>query len=246
MIDYPRFFVPTTLVAGMTIALPEPAVRHVHVRRLAADDAVTLFNGHGGEFVARISDLDRSTVIVYIEQAVDREVEPPYAAVLAQALTSSEKMDWTVEKAVELGAGSIVPLSVERSVIKLAGERIQRRHAHWTAVVQAACEQCGRNTLPSLSPLLGLREFVAGHTGRLKLLASPRARAPLAEVLRTSEAPPENRSVTLLIGPEGGFTDPEESFAIEHGFMPVSLGPRVLRTESAGPAALAMVHAVWG
>ncbi|CAN5370727.1 16S rRNA (uracil(1498)-N(3))-methyltransferase [soil metagenome] len=246
MNEHPRFYCSTTLVPGMTISLPAPAVRHALVRRLQAGDAVTLFNGHGGEFVARINDLTRDTAIAYVEEAVDREVEPPYSVLLAQALTSSEKMDWTIEKAVELGATAIVPLTSERSVIRLSGDRAQRRHVHWSGIIQAACEQSGRNTMPSLSPLLGTREFIESHTGRLKLLASPRARAPLADVLRQNDAPPENRSVTLLIGPEGGFADVEEAFAIEHGFAPVSLGPRVLRTESAGPAALAIVHAIWG
>jgi 16S rRNA (uracil1498-N3)-methyltransferase len=243
--EFPRFYLSTTVIAGTTIALPREVAHHVLVRRLGLEDRITLFNGLGGEFEASITEQTKTDVIVFVHKHIDREVEAPYSATLAQAITSSEKMDWTIEKAVELGATDIVPLSAERSVVRLTGERIDRRHAHWTGVIQSSCEQSGRNTLPTLLRMQTFREFMISHTGKLRLIASPRARAPLADVIMNHQVAPDARSVTLVIGPEGGFSDAEEAFAIERGYQPISLGPRVLRTETAGPAALAMLNALW-
>lgn len=242
----PRFFVSATLVPGLTIALPREVAHHVLVRRLPKESEIALFNGHGGEFVAEITELGKADAIVFIRDFIDREVELPYSVTIAQAMSSSEKMDWTVEKCVELGASSIVPLDADRSVVRLAGERAHRRQAHWAAIVRAASEQCGRNTLASLYPLQPLRDFVANHPARLKLLASPRARVHITDVLRAHPQPIEGQTVTVVIGPEAGLSDGEEAAAIDAGFTPVSLGPRVLCTETAAPAVLAMIQAVWG
>jgi 16S rRNA (uracil1498-N3)-methyltransferase len=243
--DLPRFYLPTTVIAGSTIALPREVAHHVLVRRLSIDDRLTLFNGLGGEFEASIGEVVKSDVICFVHKHIDREAEPPFSVTLAQSITSSEKMDWTIEKAVELGVTDLVPLSSERSVVRLTAERIERRHAHWTGIIQSSCEQCGRNTLPSLLRLQTFREFMIGHSGKLRLIASPRARAHLADVITNHAVAPDARSVTLVIGPEGGFTDTEEAFAIERGYQPISLGPRVVRTETAGPTALAMLNALW-
>ncbi len=242
----PRFFISATLVVGLTIALPKEVAHHVLVRRLPKDSEIALFNGHGGEFVAELSEMTKTDVIVFVRDFIDREVELPYAVTIAQAMSSSEKMDWTVEKCVELGAAAIAPLDAERSVVKLAGERAHRRHAHWSAIVRSACEQCGRNTLPSMSLLQPLRDFVANHPAHLKLIASPRARTQMTDVLRQHAQAVEGQRLTVLVGPEAGFSDGEEAAAIDAGFMPVSLGPRVLRTETAAPAVLATVQALWG
>lgn len=243
----PRFFVSATLVPGITIALPKEVAHHVLVRRLPAESEIALFNGHGGEFVAEISELGKTDVVVYVRDFIGREAELPYSVTIAQALSTSEKMDWTIEKSVELGATTIVPLDAERSIVRLAGERAHRRHAHWSSIIRASCEQCGRNTLPTLRPLQPLRDFVANHPTRvLRLIASPRARSSIVDLLEAHAEAAAGQSLTILIGPEAGFSDGEEAAAIDAGFQPVSLGPRVLRTETAAPAALAMIQAIWG
>ena len=245
-VNRPRFFVSATLVVGLTIALPKEVAHHVLVRRLPKDSEIALFNGHGGEFVAEITELGKSDAIVFIRDFIDREVELPYGVTIAQAMSASEKMDWTVEKCVELGAAAIAPLEADRSVVRLAGERAHRRHAHWAAIVRAACEQCGRNTLPSLHPLQPMRDFVANHPAHVKLIASPRARVQMVDVLRHHAQTVEGQRLTVVVGPEAGFSDGEEAAAIDAGFQPVSLGPRVLRTETAAPVILAAIQALWG
>lgn len=243
--DRPRFFVPMTVVPGTTLALPRDVAHHILVRRLAPGAEIVLFNGHGGEFTAEISDIGKHDVIVVTKAFVEREVELPYPVLLAQGISSADNMDWTIEKATEVGASAVVPLEAERSVVRLNAERAQKRHAHWSAVVRAACEQCGRNTLPSIYPIQPVRDFVAGHRARLKLIASPRARLSLVEWARRT--PAEDRlGLTLMIGPEGGWSDSEEAAALDAGFTPVSLGGRVLRTETAGAVAIAMLQAIWG
>ncbi|WP_028310180.1 16S rRNA (uracil(1498)-N(3))-methyltransferase [Derxia gummosa] len=244
--NLPRFFVDATLIENTTIALPPEVVRHIQVRRLGPSARVCLFNGHGGEFHAVLRDVGRDTVIAHVREHVVREAELPYAITLAQALCPGDKIDWIIEKAVELGVANFVPVQAERGIIKLVGDRAERRHGHWLGVIRAACEQCTRNTLPGLQPIRGVRDFIASHHAHFKLIASPRARRPLNEALLSHGAPLEGQTVTLLIGPEGGFTDAEEAFALQNGFHPISLGPRVLRTETAGLAAIATIQAVWG
>lgn len=239
----PRFFVPVPLVPGATIVLPREVARHVVVRRLPADSGITLFNGEGGEHAAVIVDLGKTEARVQVREHVAREAELPYAITIAQAISGGDKMDWTVEKCVELGAAAIVPLDAERCVVRLAGERAERRRAHWSAIVGAACEQCGRNRLPAVHPIVPVRDFVARHAAPCRLVATPRADASLIEVLRTLHAP---SALTLMIGPEGGFSENEEAAATTAGFTPVSLGPRILRTETAPIAALAMIQAILG
>jgi 16S rRNA (uracil1498-N3)-methyltransferase len=156
-------------------------------------------------------------------------------------------MDWLIEKAVELGASGLVPLAAARSVVRLTGDRAERRRAHWQGVVRASCEQCGRNRLPEVAAPVELEAWLAGmpeqpENGDLRLMLSPRASVPFAEL--PTQAPSGN--VTLLIGPEGGLTPAEEDAAAAQGFLPLGLGPRVLRTETAGIAVLAALAARWG
>jgi 16S rRNA (uracil1498-N3)-methyltransferase len=156
-------------------------------------------------------------------------------------------MDWLIEKAVELGASSFVPLTTTRSVVRLSGERAQRRHLHWQGIVRSSCEQCGRNRLPDVAPVREIAAWLgvlprAPEEGELRLLLSPRASISFTALAAT---PPHGR-VTLLIGPEGGFSAAEEAAATDHGFTAVGLGPRVLRTETAGIAVLAALAARWG
>lgn len=241
-----RFFVPATLVPGLAVALPREVLHHIVVRRVPARTRVTLFNGHGGEFIAEVGDPTRGETQALVIEQVDREIELPYSIVLAQSISSTEKMDYTIAKAVELGVAGIVPVQSERSVVRLSADRIERRHVHWQGIIRSACEQCGRNTPPSLQPLVSLPDFLHNHVSRFKLIGSPTARTSYLDVLRERGAPEAGQSMTLLIGPEGGFSDAEQAAAIDIGFTPVSFGPRILRTETAGPAALAMAQAIWG
>jgi 16S rRNA (uracil1498-N3)-methyltransferase len=240
-----RLYVPGPLQPGRAHELPARAAHHAaRVLRLAAGDAVTLFSGDGCEYAAVIARVakDRVTVDVTARAAVDRE--SPLAVTLAQAISSGDRMDYTLQKAVELGVGAIQPLSSGRSVVRLDAERAARRQAHWATVVAAACEQCGRNRVPPVAPVAALEEWLAGSPVALGaargFLLSPRAPARLREVPRPSG------EVVLLAGPEGGLAPEEERSAQRAGYLPLRLGPRVLRTETAAVAALAAMQALWG
>jgi 16S rRNA (uracil1498-N3)-methyltransferase len=243
----PRFFVSTPLVTGETLSLPDDVVRHMHVLRLQAGDSIILFNGAGGQFEVELVELDKRSATARIGAFHARDAESPYHVTLAQGIAGGDKMDWLIEKAVELGAASIVPLTTVRSVVRLSGERAARRHTHWQALVRAACEQCGRNRLPEVAPAREIAAWLGSlsrkpEDGELRLLLSPRA--DLAFSALPSSAP--KGKVTVMVGPEGGFSAAEEAAVIECGFTPLGLGPRVLRTETAGIAVLAALAARWG
>ncbi|MFS8978546.1 16S rRNA (uracil(1498)-N(3))-methyltransferase [Cupriavidus necator] len=246
----PRFFVggaDAVLAAESDFPLPEPVVRHAQVLRLAPGDAITLFDGRGGSHAATLVELGKRHAVARIGAHDAAEAEPPFHVTLAQGLAGGDKMDWLIEKAVELGVDAIQPLQATRSVVRLSGERAQKRHAHWQALVQAACEQCGRNRLPQVAPVANFETWLAQSGGAgARLLVSPRAQQSLpAFVAERREALIAN-GVTLLIGPEGGLSPEEEQVARQAGFTGVSLGPRILRTETAGLACLATLNALLG
>jgi 16S rRNA (uracil1498-N3)-methyltransferase len=239
----PRFYCPQPLLPGTVVDLPEAVAHHLHVVRQQPGDALVLFNGEGGQVRARLADIGkrRASAEVLAHDAVD--VELPFAVTLAQGLPEGSKMDWIVEKAVELGVTHIQPLAARRSVVKLSGERAEKRLAHWESVVVSASEQCGRNRLAAVEPVRDFTRWLAAPAGdAVRILLSPRADASLAQWTRANPA----RAVVLLVGPEGGFSDEEEDAAIAAGALPLSMGPRVLRTETAGLAALAILAAGWG
>lgn len=239
----PRFYCPSLLLAGSTVDLPEAVAHHLHVVRQQAGDELVLFNGEGGQVRARLLEVGkrRASAEVLVHEA--RDAELPFRVTLAQGLPEGSKMDWIVEKAVELGVAAIQPLAARRSVVKLAGERADKRLAHWQAVVVSASEQCGRNRLAEVTPLQEFARWIAEPAGAVqRILLSPRADASLAQWTRAN-AP---QDVCLLVGPEGGFSTEEEDAAIAAGALPLSMGPRVLRTETAGLAALAILAAGWG
>jgi len=243
----PRFFVGTSLSPDGVLQLPDDVVRHVLVLRLQVGDSIVLFNGEGGEYSAELVTIERRAITVKIREFRDIEVEPPYRLSLAQGIASGDKMDWLIEKAVELGASSFVPLTTTRSVVRLAGERALRRHAHWEGIVRASCEQCGRNRLPEVMPVREIATWLGAMprmpaADELRILLSPRASIPFSAL---PGAPPKG-PVTVLVGPEGGFSAAEEAAAMDHGFQAVGLGPRVLRTETAGIAVLSALAAMWG
>ncbi|WP_427311262.1 16S rRNA (uracil(1498)-N(3))-methyltransferase [Cupriavidus sp. H39] len=249
----PRFFVggaDAVLAAESDFPLPEPVVRHAQVLRLAPGDAITLFDGRGGSHAATLVELGKRHALARIGAHDAAEAEPPFRVTLAQGLAGGDKMDWLIEKAVELGVAAIQPLQASRSVVRLSGERAQKRQAHWQALVQAACEQCGRNRLPAVAEVTNLDTWLArvaqSGSGGTRLLVSPRAAQALPALVAERREALLADGVTLLIGPEGGLATEEEQAALQAGFTGVSLGPRILRTETAGLACLATLNALLG
>ncbi len=233
-----RFFCPLPLHTGDAVSLPSSAARHVQVLRLQPGDGITLFNGEGGEFAATVTRMGRSDVGVSVGAHTPLEREAPCAVHVLAGITANERMDWLVEKATELGAVSLTPITAERSVLKLKGDRAEKKGAHWQGVAVAASEQCGRNRVTRIDPACSLAEWLTQHpatvqTG-LRLILSL---AVGSQALKT--AVQGHTHITLLSGPEGGLTPAEEALALAAGFLPVSLGSRVLRAETAPLAVLA-------
>jgi 16S rRNA (uracil1498-N3)-methyltransferase len=238
----PRFHCPQPLAIGLHIDLPETVAHHVHVVRLAPGDTVTLFNGDGGEYTAVLQTVEKRRASAEIKAHTARDAELPYAVTLAQALPEASKMDWIIEKAVELGAAAIQPLAARRCVVRLSGERAEKKLSHWQGVIVAASEQSGRNRLAHLAPVDEFKDWVAQQDLHRRVILTPRANESLADWAR--HQPPQ--ALTIMVGPEGGFSEEEENLALAHGALALSMGPRILRTETAALAALAMLAAVWG
>ncbi len=231
----PRIHCALPLATGSVIDLPPGAARHVQVLRLQPGGLITLFGGEqGGEFEATVEHMGRSDVRVLVGPHHALEREPARAVHLVLGMPANDRMDWLVEKATELGVASIQPVVTERSVLRLNGERAQKKREHWQAVAVAACEQCGRNRVPPVHAVRSLSDWLAQPAdGPQRLLLSLRAGA--SPVHATAVA---GSAVTFLSGPEGGLSPAEEDAAIAAGFTPVTLGPRVLRAETAPLAAL--------
>ena len=238
----PRFFVPAELSIGLIIQLPDTVAHHCQVLRLALGDTIVLFNGTGGAYVASLCAIEKKRVSAELKLFDPTEVELPYALTLAQALPETGKMDWIIEKAVELGAAGIQPLASQRCVTRLSAERAEKRRTHWLSIVAAACEQCGRNRLPQLGELLDFKPWVSQQDLHRRIILSPYGTESLADWTR--HHPPQ--PLTLIVGPEGGLTEQEVQLAMQHGALALSMGPRILRTETAGLSALATVNAHWG
>lgn len=238
-----RIHFPDEIPAHGVCDLPPAQAHHLaHVLRLAPGDAVVLFDGRGTAYDAVIAQCARGAVRVRVGERRDEDRESPLSVVLVQAVSSGERMDYTIQKAVELGVAAVQPLLSERCVVRLSGERAAKRVLHWQAVAIAACEQCGRNRVPAVHPLLPLRDWLQQPVaaGELRLSLAPEAAAGLRQLDR-----PAGR-VTVLAGPEGGLTAAELDAAAAAGFRPLRLGPRVLRTETAAVALLAAMQALWG
>jgi 16S rRNA (uracil1498-N3)-methyltransferase len=238
----PRFFCPVPLALGQTISLPEAIAHHIQVLRLSSGTSIILFNGNGGEYAASLTMIDKRRATATITEFIDREVELAHAITLAQALPEGAKMDWIIEKAVELGAAAVQPLAAQRCVVRLAAERAQKKLQHWQGVAIAAAEQCGRNRVPHIAEIADFASWLAQQDDHPRILLTPRADLRLTEWAR--QQPPQ--ALTLMIGPEGGFSEQEEAAARRNGAIALSIGARVLRTETAGMAALAALNALWG
>jgi 16S rRNA (uracil1498-N3)-methyltransferase len=240
----PRFYCDLPLASGHVVTLPDAVARHaVGVLRLRAEEAVTLFNGDGAEYHGVLENVGGKGATVRLEERRQPIRESPLQVRLAQGISSGERMDYTLQKAVELGVAAIQPLTMRRTVVRLNEEKAIKRRAHWQGVVNAACEQCGRNLLP---PVAGILDFavwqrdVAKDAEPLKILLDPEGDLCLRDL------PPPDAPILLLAGPEGGFDASERKLAHAAGFRGLRLGPRVLRTETAALAALAAMQAVWG
>jgi 16S rRNA (uracil1498-N3)-methyltransferase len=247
----PQFYLPPPWETQKPHPIPLELLHHLRVRRISEGEVIPIFDGQGQIASATLVRLgSKSGELAITEARQDTGREPPYSITLAQGLAGGDKMDWVIEKAVETGATTIAPLQCERSVIKLTrnsdAERAHKRLVHWRAITQAACEQCERTVLPLVEPVQAFEDYLtqASNTdvkGTLKLIFSTGDHPSLANTI----APLPAQDVILLIGPEGGFTPEEIGLAMKAGFQAVSLGKRILRTETAGIAAISTIHAIW-
>ena len=236
----PRIHCDLRLGPGAQFCLAPEAAQHVSkALRLKAGDALVVFDGRGGEYEAVVTRVDKGDVDVKTGAFHDIERDPRLRVGLVQGLPEADKMDWVIQKAVELGVAWIQPVVCDRSVVRLSGERAARREAHWRRVSVAACEQSGRNRVPEVRPTLGFQSWIASPSELPRWMLEPSA-----PVIGARAEPPE--AFELVVGPEGGLSERERDLAVGRGFEGVSLGPRILRTETAALAALAAINALWG
>jgi 16S rRNA (uracil1498-N3)-methyltransferase len=238
----PRYHCPLPLSAGAELTLPPGTARHVQVLRHQPGHTITLFNGDGGQWQATVTHMGRSDVQVRVDHFEALECESPRPVTLVVGMPANDRMDWLVEKATELGVHAIEPLHTAHSVLRLSGERAQKKQTHWHSVAVAACEQCGRNRVPTVAPVADWAAMLkAPRTGLRLVLSLAEGTRPLAEALTDH---PAHTAVHFLSGPEGGLSPSEDAQARDSGWLPVTLGARVLRAETAALAALVLAHAV--
>jgi 16S rRNA (uracil1498-N3)-methyltransferase len=237
-----RVYVETPVSAGKRVVVNGSAANHImRVLRLRSGDELTVFDGSGGEFAARIEEFRKEAVVVSVAERRALDRESPLSLTLAQGVSRGERMDWIIQKATELGASRIVPVFTKRSVVRLDEKQAERKLQHWRAITVAACEQCGRNRVPELvAPVDFFNVLPADTSGATRILLSPTGD------LRIDDLKEAGAGITVLIGPEGGLEDSEQEAALAAGFKAVRLGPRVLRTETAAIAALTIIQRYFG
>ncbi|QKJ66495.1 16S rRNA (uracil(1498)-N(3))-methyltransferase [Deefgea piscis] len=237
----PRFYIDLPLSIGQSFDLPESVARHVQVLRLQPSEEIILFNGQGGEFTAQIAAMGKKTVSVDVLSFADVDRESPLKITLVQAISAADRMDYTVQKAAELGVAVLQPVISQYCQQRYSGERAEKRLAHWQAIAASAAEQCGRTRLLEIRPILTLAQFLAQpNAGELKLLLCPTGAVAWASL------PEKVASVCVLIGPEGGYSSEEDDLAIAAGYTSVLLGPRILRTESVAPVIAGLLQSRYG
>jgi len=250
---HPRFYCSTPITAHSRYTLPDDVAHHAsRALRLRTGDTIVLFDGRGGEYAATLV-FDGSRALADVGDHLPREAELPGDIVLVQGLPGGDKMDWIIEKAVELGVRRIVPVAAQRSIVQLSGARLEKRQVHWQRVAISACEQCGRNRVPDVAPVTSLRDWLAAPFEGERVLCHPEAEkslmtlaAPEGIHARDASDPsdaPAPRPLALLVGPEGGWSAEEAALVVRAGVTPVRFGDRVLRTETAGLAMLAAISA---
>jgi 16S rRNA (uracil1498-N3)-methyltransferase len=242
-----RVYVAARIEAGKRLVVDGSAANHItRVLRLRSGDTLTVFDGSGGEFGARIEEFRKDSVVVAVEDHRPLERESPLTLTLAQGISRGERMDWVIQKATELGTSRIVPLFTKRSVVRLDEKQADRKLQHWRAIAIAACEQCGRNRIPELAAPVDFFDMLpAEASGATRLLLSPTGDLRI-EDLGQDVRQGASKGITVLIGPEGGLEDVEQEAALAAGFKAVQLGPRVLRTETAAIAALTIIQRYFG
>ncbi|MDF2182376.1 16S rRNA (uracil(1498)-N(3))-methyltransferase [Neptuniibacter sp. CAU 1671] len=236
----PRFYEPQAFGTGVTLELSDDVIQHVcRALRMRPGDQLCLFNAEGQECLAELVTTEKRAATATVIELTTPQVESPLSVTVGQVLSRGERMDYAVQKSTELGVHRISPLFSERCEVKLADQRQEKRTRHWQQVAISACEQSGRVHPPQIDAPVTLTDWLGEQTAELKLVLHHHSKQPLAEI-----APPS--SVALLIGPEGGLTETEVELAIQHGFQPLALGPRVMRTETAPVAALSILNYLWG
>lgn len=237
----PRFHLPENLSVGQTVALPDNIVRHLNVLRVRPNENITLFDGKGKAHAARLTVLEKRRAEAEILHEDTTDNESPLNITLIQSISSGERMDFTLQKSVELGVTAIQPVISERCIVRLDGERAAKRLARWQEIVISACEQSGRNTVPPVLPIIGYREALDKMPSEsTKLIMSINRARKLGDIRQPSGA------IVFMVGPEGGWTEQEEQQAFDAGFQAVTLGKRILRTETTPLAALAAMQTLWG
>ncbi|RUO75208.1 16S rRNA (uracil(1498)-N(3))-methyltransferase [Idiomarina seosinensis] len=236
----PRIFHPEPLSVGADVNLTADAFQHVvKVLRMSAGQAVCFFNGDGNDYPAELNEVEKRSARALVTGCVANTAESPTKVHLGQVISRGDRMDFALQKSVELGVTEITPLFSERCGVKLSGERLQKKQQQWQKVVISACEQCGRSSVPTVQPAVSLDEFAKQSFDGLKLTLDPTAQKPLAELASNYQ---DCRDIRLVIGPEGGFTEHEVALASAQGFNPMRLGPRILRTETAALTALSIIQ----
>lgn len=238
----PRFYSPEKLAPGALIKLSDNAAAHAsRALRMKVGDSAVLFNGDGNDYQCELTYMSKSEVSAKVKSVSANTCESPLNITLIQAISSGDRMDFTIQKAVELGVTAIQPISSQRSVVKLSGERAEKRREHWQNVVISACEQCGRAIVPEVRPATSLAQWLGqSETAALRIILSPGASQSL------NELPKPAGDIQLLIGAEGGLTEDEISLATTHQFTPIRLGNRILRTETAALTAISSLQTRWG
>ncbi len=236
----PRFYLPVPLTVNTNVPLDERCFNHaIRVLRLRVKQPITLFNGEGGHYLAHLATIEKRGATAYIESYVAHDAESPLKITLIQSVAKGERMDFILQKACELGASTIQPVLSARTVVSLHDARWQKKWTHWQGVLISACEQSGRNQLPQLCPPQALADVLSQPFSGLRLSLSPTAMQSIAQQPRAA-------SIQLLIGPEGGLNEAEIHAASAAGFIAIRMGPRILRTETAGLAAVAILQSHWG
>jgi 16S rRNA (uracil1498-N3)-methyltransferase len=239
-VPLPRIYCDQRLGPGAQFSLSAEAAQHVaKALRLKTGDSIVVFDGRGGEYDATLTRIDKDRVDVKAGAWRDIDVDPPIRLGIVQGLPEADKMDWIIQKSVELGAAWVQPIVCDRSVVRLSGERAARRESHWRRVAIAACEQSGRNRIAEVRPTLVFLNWIAVPPTVPRWVLTPGAPS-------IASKPRPEGELELLIGPEGGLSEREQELALQQGAEPVALGPRVLRTETAPVAALAAINALWG
>lgn len=237
----PRFYVESALLIGLAFDLPEAVARHVQVVRMQPNQMITLFNGQGGEYQAQITAMGKKSVSVSVTAFADVNRESPLHLQLVQAVSAADRMDYTVQKAAELGVTVFQPVISQYCQQRYSGERAEKRIAHWQGIAASAAEQCGRTRLMEIRPIVTFAQFLAGkNDSELKLLMCPTG------AIHHSALPAKVASATVLVGPEGGYSSEEDDDAIAQGYTSLILGPRIFRTETVAPVIAGLLQLRYG